>query len=168
MTPPAGRHWRYPPARLDELDAAGLIKWSPAGQPPQNPLRQRRRRQTPPGHLALQRPPATRLPHPEKRPPPGTHHPRLLQPRRRRARLLRRQRNHPPRRRPPRPPRHPMAGRLVHTTICTVIPSPPTVIPAPAGIYACRLHYRSRKPRRWIPAPAGMTVVGASQYAPTP
>ena len=33
MTPPAGRHWRYPPARLDELAAAGLIKWSPAGNP---------------------------------------------------------------------------------------------------------------------------------------
>ena len=33
MTPPPGRHWRHPPARLDELDAAGLIAWSPAGNP---------------------------------------------------------------------------------------------------------------------------------------
>ena len=32
------------------------------------------------------------------------------------------------------------------------------VIPAQAGIYACRLHYSSRKLRRWIPAKAGMTV----------
>ena len=33
MPPPAGRHWRYPPARLDELDAAGLIEWSATGNP---------------------------------------------------------------------------------------------------------------------------------------
>ena len=33
MTPPPGRHWRYAPARLDELDAAGLIAWSSAGNP---------------------------------------------------------------------------------------------------------------------------------------
>ena len=33
MEPPPGRHWRYPPARLDELDAAGLIEWSSAGNP---------------------------------------------------------------------------------------------------------------------------------------
>ena len=39
MTPPPGRHWRYPPARLDELAAAGLIKWSPAGNPTQKNAR---------------------------------------------------------------------------------------------------------------------------------
>ncbi len=33
MPPPPGRHWRYPPARLDALDAAGLIEWSSAGNP---------------------------------------------------------------------------------------------------------------------------------------
>ena len=33
MPPPQGRHWRYPPARLDELDAAGLIEWSATGNP---------------------------------------------------------------------------------------------------------------------------------------
>ncbi len=33
MDPPPGRHWRYAPARLDELDAAGLIAWSGAGNP---------------------------------------------------------------------------------------------------------------------------------------
>ncbi len=33
MPPPPGRHWRYPPARLDQLDAAGLIVWSPTGNP---------------------------------------------------------------------------------------------------------------------------------------
>ena len=33
-----------------------------------------------------------------------------------------------------------------------VIPTPSTVIPAQAGIYACRLHYSSRRLRRWIPA----------------
>ena len=33
MEPPPGRHWRYPPAKLDELDAAGLIEWSGAGNP---------------------------------------------------------------------------------------------------------------------------------------
>ena len=31
--PPRGRHWRYPPDRLDELDAAGLIHWSATGNP---------------------------------------------------------------------------------------------------------------------------------------
>ena len=33
MPPPAGRHWRYPPDKLDELDAAGLIAWSSTGNP---------------------------------------------------------------------------------------------------------------------------------------
>ena len=33
MLPPAGRHWRYPPAKLDDLDAAGLIAWSATGNP---------------------------------------------------------------------------------------------------------------------------------------
>lgn len=33
MSPPPGRHWRYPPAKLDELDTAGLIAWSAAGNP---------------------------------------------------------------------------------------------------------------------------------------
>ena len=33
MPPPAGRHWRYPPDRLDELDSAGLIAWSKTGNP---------------------------------------------------------------------------------------------------------------------------------------
>ena len=39
------------------------------------------------------------------------------------------------------------AEKLNHlgpVVILTVIPTPPTVIPAQAGIYACRLHYRSR------------------------
>ena len=31
--PPPGRHWRYPPDKLDELDAAGLIAWSSTGNP---------------------------------------------------------------------------------------------------------------------------------------
>lgn len=33
MYPPAGRHWRYPPDKLDELEAAGLIAWSARGNP---------------------------------------------------------------------------------------------------------------------------------------
>lgn len=33
MPPPSGRHWRYPPERLEELDAAGLIQWSSKGNP---------------------------------------------------------------------------------------------------------------------------------------
>ena len=33
LPPPAGRHWRYPPEKLDELDAAGLIAWSANGNP---------------------------------------------------------------------------------------------------------------------------------------
>ena len=33
MPPPPGRHWRYPPEKLDELDAAGLIAWSGNGNP---------------------------------------------------------------------------------------------------------------------------------------
>lgn len=31
--PPRGKHWQYPPAKLDELDAAGEIYWSPNGNP---------------------------------------------------------------------------------------------------------------------------------------
>ena len=31
--PPPGRHWRYPPEKLDELDAAGMIAWSATGNP---------------------------------------------------------------------------------------------------------------------------------------
>ena len=33
IPPPAGRHWRYPPDRLEELDAQGLIAWSSTGNP---------------------------------------------------------------------------------------------------------------------------------------
>lgn len=31
--PPPGKHWQYPPAVLDELDARGGIYWSPTGNP---------------------------------------------------------------------------------------------------------------------------------------
>ncbi len=31
--PPKGKHWQYPPKKLDELDAAGEIYWSPNGNP---------------------------------------------------------------------------------------------------------------------------------------
>ena len=31
--PPPGKHWQYPPAKLDELDARGEIYWSPTGNP---------------------------------------------------------------------------------------------------------------------------------------
>ena len=33
MKPPKGRHWRYKPQVLDELDAQGLIEWSSKGNP---------------------------------------------------------------------------------------------------------------------------------------
>jgi adenine-specific DNA-methyltransferase len=33
MLPPKGRHWRYDPKILDELDAKGLIEWSSTGNP---------------------------------------------------------------------------------------------------------------------------------------
>ena len=33
VPPPAGRHWRYPPERLEELDTQGLIAWSSTGNP---------------------------------------------------------------------------------------------------------------------------------------
>jgi adenine-specific DNA-methyltransferase len=33
MLPPKGRHWRYDPQVLDELDAKGLIEWSSTGNP---------------------------------------------------------------------------------------------------------------------------------------
>ena len=33
MPPPSGRHWRYSPEKLDELDAQGLIAWSSTGNP---------------------------------------------------------------------------------------------------------------------------------------
>jgi len=31
--PPPGRHWRYPPKALEELDKKGLIEWSSTGNP---------------------------------------------------------------------------------------------------------------------------------------
>lgn len=31
--PPKGRHWRYPPKRLEALDKEGLIEWSRTGNP---------------------------------------------------------------------------------------------------------------------------------------
>ncbi len=33
MKPPRGRHWRYPPDKLTELDELGLIQWSKTGNP---------------------------------------------------------------------------------------------------------------------------------------
>lgn len=33
MFPPKGRHWRYPPEVLEELDQKGLIEWSSKGNP---------------------------------------------------------------------------------------------------------------------------------------
>ena len=33
MMPPPGRHWRYPPDKLDELEASGRIHWSGTGNP---------------------------------------------------------------------------------------------------------------------------------------
>ena len=33
MMPPKGKHWQYTPEKLDELDAAGEIYWSPSGNP---------------------------------------------------------------------------------------------------------------------------------------
>ena len=33
MKPPVGRHWRYTPKKLDELDKHGLIEWSSKGNP---------------------------------------------------------------------------------------------------------------------------------------
>ncbi len=33
LMPPKGRHWRYDPAVLDELDDSGLIEWSKTGNP---------------------------------------------------------------------------------------------------------------------------------------
>lgn len=33
LSPPSGRHWRYAPRVLDELDRKGLIEWSSTGNP---------------------------------------------------------------------------------------------------------------------------------------
>jgi len=33
MLPPPGKHWQYPPAKLDEMDARGEIFWSASGNP---------------------------------------------------------------------------------------------------------------------------------------
>jgi len=33
IKPPPGRHWRYPPEVLEELDKKGLIEWSSSGNP---------------------------------------------------------------------------------------------------------------------------------------
>ncbi|HEY7834882.1 MAG TPA: site-specific DNA-methyltransferase, partial [Ktedonobacterales bacterium] len=33
VLPPQGKHWQYPPATLDAMDARGEIYWSPTGNP---------------------------------------------------------------------------------------------------------------------------------------
>lgn len=33
VLPPPGKHWQFPPATLDEMDARGEIYWSPRGNP---------------------------------------------------------------------------------------------------------------------------------------
>ncbi len=33
IEPPAGRHWRYRPEKLEQLDAQGLVAWSSTGNP---------------------------------------------------------------------------------------------------------------------------------------
>lgn len=33
MEPPEGRHWRYPPDKLTDLDEKGMIEWSSTGNP---------------------------------------------------------------------------------------------------------------------------------------
>lgn len=33
LRPPPGRHWRYSPSALDELDQRGLVEWSSTGNP---------------------------------------------------------------------------------------------------------------------------------------
>ncbi len=33
MSPPPGKHWQYPPSKLEALDKAGEIYWSPNGNP---------------------------------------------------------------------------------------------------------------------------------------
>jgi len=33
MSPPPGKHWQFPPATLDDMDARGEIYWSPNGNP---------------------------------------------------------------------------------------------------------------------------------------
>ena len=33
MMPPPGKHWQYPPSKLDKMDARGEIYWSPNGNP---------------------------------------------------------------------------------------------------------------------------------------
>ncbi len=33
ISPPKGRHWRYPPEALEELDRRGLVEWSSRGVP---------------------------------------------------------------------------------------------------------------------------------------
>jgi adenine-specific DNA-methyltransferase len=33
MLPPAGKHWQYPPAKLDQMNGRGEIFWSPTGNP---------------------------------------------------------------------------------------------------------------------------------------
>jgi len=33
MNPPEGKHWRFSPEKMDELDQQGLIHWSRTGNP---------------------------------------------------------------------------------------------------------------------------------------
>ena len=74
MPPPAGRHWRYPPEKLDELDAAGLIAWSSTGNPRKIIYADQSAGQAAPGRMGIQRPTASKLSHSEECCDAGAHH----------------------------------------------------------------------------------------------
>ena len=78
MPPPAGRHWRYPPERLEELDAQGLIAWSSTGNPRKIIYADQSRREAAAGRVGVQGPTASQLPDAEKRRNAGAHHPHVV------------------------------------------------------------------------------------------
>ena len=106
MPPPDGRHWRYPPDKLDELDAAGLIAWSKTGNPRKIRYASEAAGKLPQDVWLYKDPQRPRYPTQKERPHAGTHHPHLIKPWRHGPRLLRRQRYDTAAGRPSGPPVH--------------------------------------------------------------
>ena len=78
MPPPAGRHWRYPPEKLDELDAAGLIAWSGTGNPRKIIYADQSAGKLPQDVWVYKDPQRPSYPDAEERGDAGAHHPHVV------------------------------------------------------------------------------------------
>ena len=78
MQPPAGRHWRYTPEKLDDLDAAGLIAWSSTGNPRKIIYADQSAGKLPQDVWVYQGPAASELSDAEERGYAGAHNPDIV------------------------------------------------------------------------------------------